>query len=226
MNLKGAGPQTLDYQLLGFVIALIAPALLVVAVQAQSAPQAGAPKLGLGVLLLVLFFLTEVRSMKSDSAYLTGRDRGIASAALTIAALLYIPLGDRLFTHVFLVTRHEDWWLNVGILLCGCGWALRRAAANELGSYFTHALTVRRNQIIIDSGVYKYIRHPSYLGTIILVPGFSFAFGTFVSLFILPVVVAAAVSRINREEAMLTEAFSEQYAVYKASTYRLLPGVY
>lgn len=79
----------------------------------------------------------------------------------------------------------------------------------------TTVIPFRESTVLITDGLYRFSRNPIYLSMIVLLSGEAIALG---SLFpwLAPTAFAAAVSRlfIQREEAMLTETFGDQYRDY------------
>ncbi|MFZ4464869.1 MAG: methyltransferase family protein, partial [Bacteroidales bacterium] len=73
----------------------------------------------------------------------------------------------------------------------------------------------------MQSGLYKFLRHPSYTGSLISFLGFGLSLNNWLSLFIvfLPVLFSI-IHRINIEEKLLTERFGKQYSDYIAGTKR------
>ena len=115
---------------------------------------------------------------------------------------------------------------------CGCclfvlGSALRWYSIVHLGRFFTVNVAIAKDHRLIDSGPYRFVRHPSYTGSLLAALGFSLSFGNWASLLIIFVPIAAATFwRIHIEEEALIEGLGEQYRSYMRRTKRLLPLVY
>lgn len=58
-----------------------------------------------------------------------------------------------------------------GIVLIVGGTILRQIAIDTLGKYHVMTIATQDKQIVITSGVYRHISHPSYLGAIMSVMG-------------------------------------------------------
>ena len=114
-----------------------------------------------------------------------------------------------------------------GFILMGVGIALRSVAIAQLGRFHTPNVAVLQDHRVIDTGLYRHVRHPSYLGALIVFLGFSLALANGLSL---GIIMGAALViypyRIREEEAALTAALGERYRAYCRRTWRLLPGVY
>jgi protein-S-isoprenylcysteine O-methyltransferase Ste14 len=76
---------------------------------------------------------------------------------------------------------------------------------------------------LVTTGLYRFSRHPSYLGLFILVLGWGLAFRAGVGVVIAVLMLAVVLSRIKAEERLLSETFGPEYSAYRARTWRLVP---
>ena len=114
-----------------------------------------------------------------------------------------------------------------GLIVMGIGILVRSIAIAQLGRFHTPNGAVLADHRVVDSGLYHYIRHPSYLGALIAFLGWSLALGNWLSLLIIMALTTAAyLYRIHEEEAALSTALGESYASYCRHTKRLIPGIY
>lgn len=135
------------------------------------------------------------------------------------ASWLRLPGADMRFDHGALR------WAGLEILIGGL--ALRITAIAMLGKAFSANVAIRSEQTIRRNGLYRYIRHPSYLGMEIIFFAAGLHAHNWISLGILLVLpTAGMLVRIHVEEAALLGAFGEEYADYMRTTKRLIPGVY
>ena len=113
----------------------------------------------------------------------------------------------------------------LGLMVTGL--ALRWAAIITLGRLFTVEVAVQTDHRLVDTGVYKHIRHPSYAGLLVAFLGLGVASANWLSLaaLVLPV-TAAFITRIGIEERVLRRALGAPYDAYCSRTKRLVPGVY
>ena len=111
------------------------------------------------------------------------------------------------------------------ILLIGL--IIRLVSVVSLGKAFSANVAIRESQTLNQSGVYKFVRHPSYLGLVIIFLAVGLHSENPAGLFIafLPT-TAMLLYRIHIEEAALVTAFGPQYRTYMANTKRLVPWVY
>ena len=116
-------------------------------------------------------------------------------------------------------------WL--GLMLMAVGIAVRSAAIVQLGRFHTPNVAVRADHQLRITGLYRLVRHPSYLGALIAYLGFGLALGNWASVLVLMALVPALyLYRIHEEDAALLAAFGETYRAYCIKTKRLIPWVY
>lgn len=124
--------------------------------------------------------------------------------------------------------RDGTWPLfALGLVLMAAGLLIRQWAILVLGRFFTPDVRVHPGQTVIDRGPYRWVRHPSYAGMILVFAGIGLALTNWASLAVLTIVPAAAlVARIYAEERALLAAMGEEYGRFAATRARLLPGVW
>ena len=69
-------------------------------------------------------------------------------------------------------------WIGIAIEIGGI--AVHIVAVNTLGKYYMGVLQTVDKQQIVKNGLYKYIRHPGYLGVLLLSVGFGLAMGNWI----------------------------------------------
>jgi protein-S-isoprenylcysteine O-methyltransferase Ste14 len=114
-----------------------------------------------------------------------------------------------------------------GILLMWAGIACRQWAVVALGRFFTVDVRVHPEQTVVDSGPYRWVRHPSYTGLIIIFTGLGLALGNWAALgMVIVLPTAGLVVRIRVEERALIEGLGEPYRSFAAARSRLIPRVW
>jgi protein-S-isoprenylcysteine O-methyltransferase Ste14 len=115
----------------------------------------------------------------------------------------------------------------VGTAVIFVGFALRQRAAHTLGEQFLVRLAVRDDHRLVDSGPYRWVRHPTYAGLLLVALGTALAFESPVALAVtLLVWLPITLARIEREERILASRFGAAYDAFRRRTWRLLPGLY
>jgi len=117
------------------------------------------------------------------------------------------------------------YWIGFGTLVAAL--ALRWYSIAYLGSSFSVNVTVRSNQKVTDTGPYRWIRHPSYLGSLAAFAGLGLCFANYatLALFTIPT-TAVFLHRIKVEEDVLLKGLGEAYRAYMSRTKRLIPFIY
>jgi protein-S-isoprenylcysteine O-methyltransferase len=114
-----------------------------------------------------------------------------------------------------------------GICVFVIGLVLRLYSIIYLGRFFTINVAIAKDHRLIDSGPYRFIRHPSYTGGLMIFLGLGLSMGNWVSVAIIIVpILAVFLWRMGIEEAALLEALGEPYRSYMKRTKRLVPMVY
>ena len=115
----------------------------------------------------------------------------------------------------------------VGTVVVVLGVVIRWRAIRTLGRLFTMNVAIREGHEIIQRGLYRWVRHPSYSGLLLSCAGLGIGLGNWASVVICIAGPAAAVLyRIRVEERALRESFPDSYDEYARRTRRLIPGVY
>jgi protein-S-isoprenylcysteine O-methyltransferase Ste14 len=122
----------------------------------------------------------------------------------------------------------SEWlWVVLGCAVGLTGVTLRWWAIRTLGKQFTRELHVGSDRELVVDGPYRYVRHPSYTGAILMLAGVGLGLGNALALAVCLVLPALGyIQRIPREEKLLREELGEPYIEYSSQRRRLVPGVY
>ena len=116
-------------------------------------------------------------------------------------------------------------WVGAAIMICGI--LFRQYAIFTLGKFFTATIQIKKDHELIQTGPYRYIRHPSYLGILIMALGLGIAMANWVSLILCVVLPAIGlIRRIQFEEKELEQHFGKKYQDYIKNTRRVIPFIY
>ncbi len=114
-----------------------------------------------------------------------------------------------------------------GITLIVCGLFVRWFAILSLKHQFTVDVSIRKDHRMIKEGIYRFVRHPAYAGSLLSFFGLGLCFSNYLSMVIISVPICAAfLHRVRIEEEALIHAFGSEYLDYRASTKRFIPGIY
>jgi len=146
-------------------------------------------------------------------------------AALGVLGLLdaYLPaLTDRM--EFWVLDGDTLRWLGVGLSAVGA--ALRLWPVVVLGDRFSGLVAIQPGHRLVTGGIYRVIRHPSYLGLLVNALGWSLAFRSGVGVLLVALMVVPVLARIRAEERLLRSQFGAEYEAFCARTWRLIPGLY
>ena len=114
----------------------------------------------------------------------------------------------------------------LALVLIIAGMAIRWAAILTLGRFFTVDVAIQKDHSVVDRGLYRFVRHPSYAGMLLAFVGVGVSFANWLSFVLLLVPITLAVmNRVAREEQALLAALGAPYADYCRRTKRLIPGL-
>jgi len=165
-----------------------------------------------------------------------GRQRGVLSA-YDKSQRSFAALGGPIFLGLIVVAPWEysnfagpiprdgplAW---VGLALLALGVVLQAAAMWALHGLYTYRLGVQPRHRLVVSGLYRFVRHPGYSGSILSMTGIGLALSSLIALGLEILFVPLLLRRIEREEEMLLAEFGEEYRTYMRTTKRLIPLVY
>lgn len=180
--------------------------------------------------VLAIFVLGEWRiSVRSGrNRYGARSDRG---TLLVVVLAVYAGVGGgfAFAANVQSAAIRDARWplFVVGVLLMAAGIVLRQWSVALLGRYFTTDVRLHEGQTVVDTGPYRWLRHPSYTGMLLTFLGIGLALGNWASVLALVVLpTIGLVVRIRFEERVLLEGLGEPYRRFAESRARLIPGVW
>jgi protein-S-isoprenylcysteine O-methyltransferase len=116
-------------------------------------------------------------------------------------------------------------WLGLAMILAGL--VLRWWAIFSLRRFFTVDVAIHPGQRLVQTGPYRYLRHPSYAGALLSFVGLALCLSSWLAaLAILVPIAGAFYHRIRIEERALQSAFPNEYRDYCGRTSRIVPGIY
>jgi protein-S-isoprenylcysteine O-methyltransferase Ste14 len=165
-----------------------------------------------------------MRTSRSSGAV---KDRG---SLLLLVPVIYASIWAAMWygeTHTRTMPGGVLWLKTAALILLLIGLAVRGTAIFTLGLSFSTNVAIHATQTLRKTGLFHWIRHPSYTGMLLAFAAIGLFECNWVSLVIMLVIpTAALLYRIHVEEMALTEAFGEDYVEYSRVTKRLVPGIY
>jgi protein-S-isoprenylcysteine O-methyltransferase Ste14 len=154
-------------------------------------------------------------------------DKILASSTVGLPFIALITLAFERASKGAAATTVPVWLQGVGALLHVAGraggcWAL------ESNTFAICAVKEQknRNQKVISSGPYAYVRHPFYAINVLCVIGGSLLLGSFTGLWFAVAVGVVCAVRIEFEEKFLVKNLKGYNAYAQRVKYRMIPGVF
>ena len=183
------------------------------------------PLVALGIATLALTIVSLFTQGNLSSGEQEDRGNRWVLLAFTLIAILvaYLPAwSDR--KGLFVFGGDTIRWL--GVVLFSAGAALRLWPVFILGRRFSGLVAIQPEHTLVTTGIYSFIRNPSYLGMLVSTLGWALAFRSAIGVLLTALLIPPLVARMRAEEKLLREHFGSEYDAYYAHTSRLIPGVY
>ncbi|MFC5579472.1 methyltransferase family protein [Lysobacter niabensis] len=176
---------------------------------------------------LAAFWLWSARSAKPSSRTEPPLLQLAAYWAPLIIAFVLLGPGE-LFQGSILKERFvpkELWVKWLGLAIATSGVFLACWSRRILGRNWSSVVQLKQGHDLIDSGPYRYIRHPIYTGLLLAFVGTALKVGDWRGLIAVVIVFASFWRKLRLEERWLKEQFGPTYATYMQRTKALVPGV-
>jgi protein-S-isoprenylcysteine O-methyltransferase Ste14 len=160
----------------------------------------------------------------------SGKEKGESTLIFLVVAFLSILgvgfLMPFLAGHKIGLLPLRNEFQYLGILVYLFGYLIRGIATKKLKRQFSYLVTIQENHQLITSGIYSFIRHPVYLGSILILAGMFLIFPTTYGLLFVIFFTALLKRRMGVEERLLLKHFGSVYEEYSSKSYRLIPHIY
>lgn len=114
--------------------------------------------------------------------------------------------------------------VGIGVQLAGLttrAWSMR-----SLGSFYSRTLRVEARQEVVDTGPYRWIRHPGYAGSLLVWIGFALSSRSLPALILVTGLFSAVYRRRVLAEELLLRRDLPGYVTYTEHSKRLIPYVW
>ncbi len=138
-------------------------------------------------------------------------------------ALFFIPLFDRRGIGVINEGNSLRW---LGVIFCLLGYGLIFWSGVALGRQYSADVTIQEGHRLITGSIYRFIRHPRYLGIMTLSLGMSFTFRAWIGLLASLFFLSLLLFRIRDEEAAMHKEFGSEWEAYCRRSWRMLPYLF
>jgi|WetSurMetagenome_2_1015567.scaffolds.fasta_scaffold136078_1 protein-S-isoprenylcysteine O-methyltransferase Ste14 len=173
-------------------------------------------------IVLTIYGFAEIALQKWFSKQKSQKpDAGLALIIIPFyAALYFAPLEYLLFKPGIHIAT-----ILVGYFLLLLGVFMRLIGLMALRQNFSMAIECKDETLLVTTGIYKYVRHPLYLATILLASSGCLIFSSIFCWIFFVITIYGIVKRIKKEELFLNKQFSE-YQRYSKQSKKLIPFIY
>jgi len=173
-------------------------------------------------LALAFYGITEILLMLKFSNWKFKKtDKGLLSILFPFYLSIYLAPVE----FILLKPGIYSFMIITGFTILILGIALRIIAMVTLRNNFSMAIESNDTGGLVVNGIYAYIRHPLYLGSLLISFSGSIIFSCLVCWLFAIMTFIAILIRIRKEESFLSGRFKE-YQDYLKTTYRLIPWIY
>ncbi len=177
-----------------------------------------------------LFTLSEVVLLvlkRSKKALVKSQNDGKSLLFLWLVILVCLTIG-------YIVARKHTWITGgpviaeiSGVSVIIAGFIIRWIAIIQLGNMFTVDVAISSVHFLKTDGIYKIVRHPSYLGLLLIIAGLALLLNNVLSCIIIIIPIFLIINyRISVEEKALGGEFDNQYQQYKLKVKKIIPLLY
>jgi protein-S-isoprenylcysteine O-methyltransferase Ste14 len=145
--------------------------------------------------------------------------------AMFLGAILVWPVGRAVIPAAGI--GGGAWLFTLGMVIGWLGLLLRWWSFVSLGKYFTVTVRTSEDQLVVEHGPYRVLRHPSYTGLLLIFAGGGLVADNWVSAAgAVGVLLIALIYRLRIEERALHDALGSRYQQFAANRARLIPYVW
>jgi protein-S-isoprenylcysteine O-methyltransferase Ste14 len=145
----------------------------------------------------------------------------ISATIVAVVAVLVVSALD----HRFGWSQVPTPVVIVGNLLVAVGLGLAQLVVMQ-NSYAAATITVEADQEVVSTGLYGVVRHPMYVGTLIMMIGTPLALDSYWGMLAIVLALPVLAARIEDEEKMLRQELDGYVEYTQKVHYRLVPGVW
>jgi protein-S-isoprenylcysteine O-methyltransferase len=117
-------------------------------------------------------------------------------------------------------------WNIAGLVLFVVGLTIAFVAVFTLRRSYYSTLMIMEDHQLITHGIYRFTRHPIYLGVLIGIMGVPVYAPSLYGFLTMLLLIPISLNRIRMEEKLLTEEYGNAYRTYSEATSKLIPFIY
>ena len=187
---------------------------------------------GIGLLMFVLNYtafkidpeLSRERSKPGEDTLKW--DKTILGLSFLVTLSMYVIAGLDSGRYHWSPEFHRSIYL-LGIILTMAGQLLFLIAQKQ-NKFFSSTVRIQTNREhkVCDTGLYKIVRHPAYLGSIIQALGFPLLFGSLWSIIPVSALILLLILRTNLEDKTLRDHLPGYLQYVQKARYKIIPHIW
>ena len=171
-------------------------------------------------------FMSVRQRLKRKKGIVNKGDKGSIWFLLILIAIGYFLAFRIGMTRVGRI-YHWNIFFAIGAILSIVGLIIRITSISTLKQHFTYTVTEIENHELIETGLYKIIRHPGYLGQVLIFLGAATSLSNWLSIILMMIpVLCGYFYRIRVEEQFMIRQMGQKYLDYQKRTKRLIPYIF
>ena len=178
------------------------------------------PFQGFTLLYLIFLIIGTIERVKYTFTNSKSNKIGRIYYSWTFIVLLIIYISIVLFSIIeyFVIVKTVNPYVSIsGFFIFLSGVCLRRKSGADLSYNWSFHIEIKEKQELITGGIYRYLKHPYYLGVILELAGVCMIANAFYSLSLVFFVQLPLLAiRIFLEEKTLINYFGDRYGKYKS----------
>jgi len=151
-------------------------------------------------------------------------DRSFWLIVLGMIFAFYFPPIEYLFTDIFIQPSYGMIVAGLGLIIVGS--FLFVYARHVLRKWYSGHLSIRTEQVLVQEGPYHLIRHPAYLGYLLMAIGIGVGYASLIGIVNIIFLLFCLHYRIKVEEKLLIDHFGDSYLRYTQKTKKLIPFIW
>ena len=158
----------------------------------------------------------------------TREEKGDRSFWLILPGFLVVFFASPLEWMYLPAVLPRAFWMQIaGLVLILAAVVLRIWARAQLRGLYSGHVEVQADHRLIQSGPYRFVRHPGYTGFMLMTLGLCIGYASLIGLGAIPILLLPGLAyRMQVEERLLGEQFGEEFQLYARKTKRILPGIW
>jgi len=153
-------------------------------------------------------------------------DKRILGISFLLTLSMYVTAG--LDSGRFHWSPEFHWGLSLSGAILVSGGQLLYLVAQHQNKFFSSTVRVQvdRGHTVCETGVYRVVRHPAYLGSVIQSVGFPLLFGSLWSILPVGILIVLFVIRTSLEDRVLLNELAGYPEYARKTRYRMIPGIW